>query len=95
MATYKRITLIVLDSVGIGELPDAPAFGDAGAHTLGHIADSVPGFDLPELRKLGLANIAPIGNWQPAAAPEAAYGKMAETSAGKDKIGRASCRERV
>lgn len=83
---FTRVTLIVLDSVGIGELPDAPAFGDAGAHTLGHIADKVSGFDLPELRKLGLANIAPIGSWAPHDAPEAAYGKMAETSAGKDTM---------
>ena len=81
-----RVTWIVLDSVGIGELPDAPAFGDAGAHTLGHIAETVPGFDLPELRRLGLANIAPIADWAPHSAPEAAYGKMAETSAGKDTM---------
>lgn len=81
-----RVTWIVLDSVGIGELPDAPAFGDAGAHTLGHIAEAVPGFDLPELRRLGLANIAPIAGWAPHPAPEAAYGKMAETSAGKDTM---------
>ena len=81
-----RVTWIVLDSVGIGELPDAPAFGDAGAHTLGHIAETVPGFDLPELRRLGLANIAPIVGWAPHPSPEAAYGKMAETSAGKDTM---------
>lgn len=84
--TITRVTWIVLDSVGIGELPDAAAFGDEGAHTLGHIAESVPGFDLPELRRLGLANIAPIGDWAPHPAPEAAYGKMAETSAGKDTM---------
>ena len=81
-----RVTWIVLDSVGIGELPDAPAFGDAGAHTLGHIAEAVPGFDLPELRRLGLANIAKIADWAPHPAPEAAYGRMAETSAGKDTM---------
>lgn len=84
--SFTRVTLIVLDSVGIGELPDAPAFGDAGAHTLGHIAERISGFDLPELRKLGLANIAPIGSWEPHPAPMAAYGKMAETSAGKDTM---------
>jgi phosphopentomutase len=82
----NRVTWIVLDSVGIGELPDAPAFGDAGAHTLGHIAEAVTGFDLPELRRLGLANIARIAGWAPHPAPEAAYGKMAETSAGKDTM---------
>ena len=84
--TIERVTLIVLDSVGIGELPDAPAFGDAGSHTLGHIAERVPGFDLPELRKLGLAHIAPVGDWQPEGVPEAAYGKMAEASVGKDTM---------
>ncbi|MCC3373448.1 phosphopentomutase [Cohnella sp. REN36] len=81
-----RIITIVLDSVGIGELPDADAYGDAGAHTLGHIAGSVPDFDLPNLRKLGLANIAPIGDWQPEASPGAYYGKMAEASVGKDTM---------
>lgn len=81
-----RMIAIVLDSVGIGELPDADAYGDAGAHTLGHIAASVPDFDLPNLRKLGLANIAPIGDWQPEASPGAYYGKMAEASVGKDTM---------
>jgi len=84
--TIERVTLIVLDSVGIGELPDAPDFGDAGSHTLGHIAERVAGFDLPELRKLGLAHIAPIGGWQQGGTPEAAYGKMAEASVGKDTM---------
>jgi len=83
---YKRIIVIVLDSVGIGELPDASAYGDAGAHTLGHIAATVPGLSLPNLRKLGLANIAPIADWQ--GEPQAAgyYGRMTETSAGKDTL---------
>ncbi|EXX88281.1 phosphopentomutase [Paenibacillus darwinianus] len=83
---FKRVTLIVLDSVGIGEMPDAPAFGDRGAHTLGHIAESVEDFGLPELRRFGLANIAPIGDWEPVEAPEASYGKMAEASVGKDTM---------
>lgn len=83
---FKRIAVIVLDSVGIGELPDAPSFGDAGAHTLGHIAAKVPQFDVPNLRKLGLANIAPIHNWEPAGSPDASYGKMAEVSVGKDTM---------
>ncbi|HUC90813.1 MAG TPA: phosphopentomutase [Paenibacillus sp.] len=83
---FKRVALIVLDSVGIGEMPDAPAFGDRGAHTLGHIAESVEGIDLPELRRLGLANIARIGDWHPAEEPEASYGKMAEASVGKDTM---------
>jgi len=84
--TYRRITLIVLDSVGIGELPDAARYGDAGAHTLGHIVREVPGLSLPNLRKLGLANIAKLGDWSEEAEPSAYYGKMAEVSAGKDTM---------
>lgn len=83
---YERIAVIVLDSVGIGALPDADAYGDAGAHTLGHIAQAVPALSLPNLRKLGLANIAPIANWQEEAEPIGYYGKMAEISAGKDTM---------
>lgn len=83
---FKRITVIVLDSVGIGELPDAAAYGDAGAHTLGHIAAGPSGLELPNLRRLGLGNIARLADWEPAAAPAAYYGKMAEVSAGKDTM---------
>ncbi|MEL7659215.1 MAG: phosphopentomutase, partial [Bacillota bacterium] len=49
----KRVTLIVLDSLGIGAMPDAEKYGDTGAHTLGHIADSMPKFEIPNLVKLG------------------------------------------
>lgn len=83
---FDRIAVIVLDSVGIGELPDAADYGDQGAHTLGHIAESVPDVSLPNLRRLGLANIAPIADWQPEPAPGAFHGKMAEVSAGKDTM---------
>lgn len=84
---FERIAVIVLDSVGIGELPDADAFGDRGAHTLGHIAERVPGLQLPHLRRWGLDRIAPIGSWKPADEPPAAYyGKMAEVSVGKDTM---------
>jgi phosphopentomutase len=84
---FERIAVIVLDSVGIGELPDAEQFGDAGSHTLGHIAQRVPGLALPNLRGLGLDRIAPIGDWQPAEGqPLAYYGKMAEVSVGKDTM---------
>lgn len=84
---FERIAVIVLDSVGIGELPDAGHFGDIGSHTLGHIAQQVPGLSLPNLRKLGLDRIAPIGDWQPAEGQAAAYyGKMAEVSVGKDTM---------
>ncbi|MEF3308346.1 phosphopentomutase [Paenibacillus sp. GYB004] len=83
---FKRIALIVLDSVGIGELPDAPSFGDAGSHTLGHIAQRVPAFALPNMEKLGLANIAPLSRLHPEDRPAAYYGKMAEASVGKDTM---------
>jgi len=83
---FERIAVIVLDSVGIGELPDAAAYGDLGAHTLGHIAQTVPGLSLPNMRKLGLANIAPIADWQDEPQATGYYGRMAEVSAGKDTM---------
>ncbi|GIP41731.1 phosphopentomutase [Paenibacillus sp. J45TS6] len=83
---FKRICFIVLDSVGIGEQPDAPKFGDAGAHTLGHILERVPGTKLPNMQKLGLGNIASIPPLSPAEAPAGYYGKMKEVSAGKDTM---------
>lgn len=83
---FKKITVIVLDSVGIGELPDAPAYGDAGAHTIGHIAQRVPELSLPNMRRLGLANIAPIADWKGEPAPIGYHGKMAEVSVGKDTM---------
>ncbi|WP_127585940.1 phosphopentomutase [Paenibacillus koleovorans] len=84
--TFKRICLVVLDSVGIGELPDADKFGDIGSHTLGHIAERNPGFRLPQLEKLGLGNIAPLPGMPPAVEAEAYYAKMAEASVGKDTM---------
>lgn len=82
----KRVIIIVLDSVGIGELPDSKAYGDEGSNTLGHIAGTVRGFGLPSLQKLGLANIdgAELPSMEKATNPSGAYGKMAEQSAGKD-----------
>lgn len=84
---FDRIAVIVLDSVGIGELPDAEAFGDLGSHTLGHIVERVPQIQLPHLRRWGLDRIAPIINWSISSEPAAAYyGKMAEVSVGKDTM---------
>lgn len=84
---FDRIAVIVLDSVGIGELPDAEAFGDLGSHTLGHIVERVPHIQLPNLRRWGLDRIAPISNWSTSSEPAAAYyGKMAEVSVGKDTM---------
>jgi phosphopentomutase len=81
---FTRAIVIVLDSVGIGELPDAGAYGDQGSDTLGNIAKQVP-LRIPTLRALGLGRIARIGGDIPAA-PQAATGRMAEASAGKDSV---------
>lgn len=80
----KRAVLIVLDSVGVGELPDAADFGDVGAHTLGHIAEVVDGFDMPNMRSLGLGNIDTLPQLAATASPNANWGKMTEVSLGKD-----------
>jgi len=81
--TYTRVFWIVLDSVGIGELPDAADYGDVGRNTLGHIAES-RALQIPTLMCLGLANIAPLKFQTAPAAPIGAYGKGATRSPGKD-----------
>lgn len=83
MAVFERIIWVVLDSVGIGELPDAAEYGDVGRNTLGHIAESRP-LKLPNLVGLGLANIAPLKHLNPSANPRASCGKGATHSPGKD-----------
>jgi len=83
MAEFRRIILIVLDSVGIGELPDAAEYGDEGSDTLGNINRMRP-CQLPNLLRLGLANIRSIPNLAPAERPIGAYGKAALASKGKD-----------
>lgn len=84
--SYERVCVIVLDSVGIGSLPDAAAYGDEGSHTLGHICQQVPSIQLPNLMKLGLGNIAELTSVPAVSNPTAYYGKMAEISAGKDTM---------
>ena len=81
--TFRRVIWIVLDSVGIGEMPDAAAYGDTGSDTLGNIARLRP-LRLPNLCRLGLANIKPLAGLEPAAAPVAAFGKCTLASPGKD-----------
>ena len=81
---FERIVTIVLDSVGIGELPDASRYGDEGSDTLGNIARRVP-LHLPALRHLGLDRLVPaLGH--PGGVPAGAWGRMAEASAGKDSV---------
>jgi len=83
MAAWDRVIWIVLDSVGIGELPDAGEYGDVGRNTLGHIAESRV-LKIPNLVRLGLANIAPLRHQQPVTAPLGSYGKGTTHSPGKD-----------
>src|ERR1700686_5422683 len=83
MPKFDRVIWIVLDSVGIGALPDAGDYGDVGRNTLGHIAESRP-LRIPTLVSLGLANIAPLAHLTAAAKPRAAFGKGATHSPGKD-----------
>jgi phosphopentomutase len=82
-APFERAIVLVMDSVGVGELPDAAAYGDQGSNTIGNIAKRVP-LRLPTLRGLGLDRIVDIGGTP--APPRAATGRMAEASAGKDSV---------
>lgn len=84
-ATPTRVFLTVMDSVGVGELPDADAYGDRGSDTLGNISRSVP-LKLPTLRSLGLPRVANIHGMAPVDAALGAYGRMAEQSPGKDSV---------
>jgi len=86
MEKFKRIFVIVMDSVGIGEAPDAEKFGDKGADTLGHIAERMNGLHMPNLAKLGLSNIREIKGVEKAEHPLAYYTKMQEASTGKDTM---------
>ena len=80
-----RVFLTVLDSVGVGELPDADTYGDRGSDTLGNISRRVP-LKLPALQSLGLAHVANVQGMSRVATPIGAYGRMAERSAGKDSV---------
>jgi phosphopentomutase len=84
MSRIKRVVLIILDSVGVGALPDAAQYGDEGSDTLGNLARALGGLRLPHLQQLGLGNIHPILGLTPEPKPLAAYGRMSERSVGKD-----------
>ncbi|MFD1065302.1 phosphopentomutase [Oceanobacillus locisalsi] len=86
MKPFKRVFLIVMDSVGIGEAPDAAKFNDLGADTLGHIAEKMDGLHMPTMGSLGLSNIREIKGIAPADKPKAHYTKMQEASNGKDTM---------
>lgn len=86
MKKYKRVFLIVIDSLGVGPMPDSEEFGDAGVNTLGHISESVEEFCIPNLQRLGLANICPLTQIPPVEQPLAYYTKLRERSRGKDTM---------
>lgn len=82
----KRVILIVLDSVGIGEMPDSKLYGDEGSNTLGNIAENIGRLNVPNLEQLGLGNIMPINGIEKINEPIGNYGKCAERSKGKDTV---------
>ncbi len=86
MKKYKRIFTIVVDSLGIGAMKDSEKFGDVGVDTLGHIAESVENFNIPNLQKLGMANLHPMKNVSPVEKPLGYFMEMNETSVGKDTM---------
>lgn len=82
----KRVILLVLDSAGIGEMPDAEKFGDKGSNTIGNIAKEMGGIYLPNMENMGLGKIAPVVGLKDDIKAEGAYGKAAELSIGKDTV---------
>ena len=86
MKKYKRIFVIVMDSLGIGAADDAAAYGDAGTDTLGHIAERRDKFVIPNLQKIGMANLHPLKQVHPVEHPMGYYMEMKERSAGKDTM---------
>ena len=86
MEKFKRIFVVVMDSLGVGAMPDSADFGDIGVNTLGHISESVDTFKIPNLQKLGMANIIPLKQVPANEHPIGYYGKLRETSRGKDTM---------
>lgn len=83
---YKRIFTIVIDSLGVGAMPNAAEYDDEGCDTLGHIDEHMPNFQIPNLAKLGLANLHPLTHVEAVKEPMAYYTKMLEASVGKDTM---------
>lgn len=86
MHKYNRVFVIVMDSLGVGAMPDSAKFGDIGVNTLGHISESVDSFIIPNLQKLGMANLTPLKQVEAIENPVACYGKLKEASNGKDTM---------
>ena len=83
MPKYNRIFTIVIDSLGTGAMPDSEKFGDVGVDTLGHIAEHMKGFHIPNLQKLGIANLRPLKGVAPVEKPTGRFTKFSEASNGK------------
>lgn len=86
MKKINRVFVVVMDSLGVGAMPDAGQFGDAGVNTLGHICEAVNGLKMPNLRKLGMANVIPLKNVPTVEKPVRYYGILKEKSNGKDTM---------
>ena len=86
MSKYHRIFVIVIDSLGIGAMPDAERFGDAGTNTLGHISESVERFHIPHLQSLGLANLTPLRQVPAPDTPKGYHAVLREKSNAKDTM---------
>ena len=86
MKKYNRIFTIVIDSFGAGAMPDAAEYGDAGTDTMGHISEFVDEFHIPNLQKLGIANLHPLKQVAPVERPMGYYSFLKEASTGKDTM---------
>lgn len=86
MSRFKRIFVVVLDSLGVGAMPDSPEYGDVGVDTLGHISESVERFDIPNLARLGIGNLHPLRQVPAADKPLGYYCVLSEKSKGKDTM---------
>ena len=86
MKKYKRMFVIVMDSLGVGQMTDAEKYNDVGADTFGHIGEAVGGLNCPVMQKLGVGNLHKIKGIDPVLHPESYYTKMRELSVGKDTM---------
>lgn len=86
MKNYKRVFVIVLDSLGIGAMPDSPKFGDEGVDTFGHILEKMRKLEIPNLQKLGMINLHAAGDMKPVEQPMGRYMRLGERSNGKDTM---------
>ena len=86
MQKYNRVFIVVMDSLGVGEMKDSAEYGDVGVNTLEHISQSVDTFEIPNLRKLGMANLCTLKQVEPVKQPLAYYAKLNEKSCSKDTM---------